>query len=450
MDKPKNQMINEQLENIDFKTINYLGSKLRILDFIEDKIDYIDPTKGAVCDIFAGSGSVSYRLSKNRRVIASDIQEYSRVLCSALLNPVSFPENFKQDFMRDMKGDHFNKLYLAIKPLIDLEQDAINSIQEFESLKILTDIIEDGSIAAYTNQTGKTVFEKINESRLNLTKHNISLRESLVTTYFGGVYFSYLQAIQLDVILCLIDRISIELKDMITACLLSTASNIVNTVGKHFAQPIRPRDSSGKIKTNLGKAILRDRTIDVKESFYSWVDKYSKIKTPPFKNNILKCDYSDIINDIPEDVTVIYADPPYTRDHYSRFYHLLETLALRDLPEISTTKINGEEKISRGLYRKDRHQSPFCIKNQVISSFDFMFKQISAKNKKLVLSYSPYDKTKKTHPRVVTMDKLIELANQYFENVEVVSAGLFSHNKLNSTKNLLEASNNAEVLIICY
>ena len=35
----------------------------------------------------------------------------------------------------------------------------------------------------------------------------------------------------------------------------------------------------------------------------------------------------------------VYADPPYTRDHYSRFYHVLETLALRDDPRFRLTRL---------------------------------------------------------------------------------------------------------------
>lgn len=436
-------------EERDFRTINYLGNKLRILDFIQQKIDEIDPNKGAVCDLFAGSGSVSYRLSKERRVIASDIQEYSRVLCSALLNPTEIPNNFKQGLKLYLKSDHYKKLYLAFKPLIELEEYAIDTISEKGSIEILTEIIEYGSMGAYSGGNGKTVYNKIKECLSNCDEQNISIKESIITQYFGGVYFSYKQALQLDAILLYIKNGSDEFKDTVSACLISTASDIVNTVGKHFAQPIRPRDSSGKIKTNLSKAILRDRTIDAIESFFMWLDRYSDISIKPFNNTILRGDYSKFISHLPEDVTVVYADPPYTRDHYSRFYHLLETLALGDIPEISTTKINGEEKISRGLYRKDRHQSPFCIKKQAVSAFDFMFEQVSIQNKKLVLSYSPYDKTKNAHPRVVTMEILLRLAKKYFDNVDVVSAGLFSHNKLNSTENLLEASDNAEVLIIC-
>ena len=66
-----------------------------------------------------------------------------------------------------------------------------------------------------------------------------------------------------------------------------------------------------------------------------------------------------------------------------------------------------------------------------------------------MLSYSPYDDSKKSHPRVVTMQQLITMAQKYFDNVETVSAGSFKHNKLNSTEHFLEASDEAELLIVC-
>ena len=78
-----------------------------------------------------------------------------------------------------------------------------------------------------------------------------------------------------------------------------------------------------------------------------------------------------------------------------------------------------------------------------------MFELTAAANRNLLLSYSPYDESKKSHPRVVTMRQLITLAQDYFANVEIVSAGSFKHNKLNSTEHFLEASDEAELLIVC-
>ena len=47
------------------------------------------------------------------------------------------------------------------------------------------------------------------------------------------------------------------------------------------------------------------------------------------------------------------------------------------------------------------------------------------------------------------MQQLITLAEEYFDNVEIVSAGSFKHNKFNSTEHFLEASDEAELLIVC-
>jgi adenine-specific DNA methylase len=224
---------------------------------------------------------------------------------------------------------------------------------------------------------------------------------------------------------------------------------MVDTVGKHFAQPIKARDSKGRIKTTVYNKAVQDKTINAIELYQEWFRKYMALPKGTFQNTTMQCDYMQCLNSLPDSVRTIYADPPYTRDHYSRFYHVLETMVLRDSPEISTVNIHGVTQISNGLYRKDRHQSPFCIRSQAPDAFRNMFNIISLSNRNLLLSYSPYDETKKTHPRVVTMHQLISLAKEYFSHVDLISAGHFTHNKLNSTEHFLESSDEAEMLIVC-
>jgi adenine-specific DNA-methyltransferase len=55
---------------------------------------------------------------------------------------------------------------------------------------------------------------------------------------------------------------------------------------------------------------------------------------------------------------VIYADPPYSRAQYSRYYHLLETLILYDYPRCE----------SKGRYRQDRIQTDFSLKSKVAAA----------------------------------------------------------------------------------
>jgi adenine-specific DNA-methyltransferase len=74
---------------------------------------------------------------------------------------------------------------------------------------------------------------------------------------------------------------------------------------------------------------------------------------------------------------IVYADPPYSKDHYSRYYHVLETLVKYDYPQAS----------GAGRYRPDRFATPFSLKRQVQRAFDSLFARIAERDWSLVLSY---------------------------------------------------------------
>lgn len=437
-----------------FRPIHYLGSKLRILNFIQDTIDELDPSKGRVCDLFSGSGSVAFKLSKNRPVTSVDIQHYSQILCSAILNPVKLEKQFIDNFVDKCQSSDYSKRFTdSVYPLIQYEQSCIDDALKNTNLENLCEIIESGSIISF--QTNNS---NIQESKLslliqttinNLESNGFSKEQSISTRYFGGIYFSYLQTAQIDIILEEIKNSPSEYRNVLLASLLSSASECVNTVGKQFAQPMRPRKANGEIKSTIGKSTNKDRSIDVVLVFKKWLNKYKAVPKTYYENNCWQMDFSDALDRLKEDTKVVYADPPYTRDHYSRFYHVLETISLRDNPEISTMVLKGKTVLSRGLYREERHQSPFCIRSQAPKAFEQLFQKVTAIGAKLVLSYSPYDDTKESHPRVITITELTTLAEKYFQSVKVISTGSFVHSKLTNSSKHLEASSFAEVLIIC-
>lgn len=433
--------------NYNFRTLNYLGSKLRLLDFIENKVLDITPIGAGICDLFAGSGCVSRKLSKLHPVVACDIQSYSKVITNALLKKFDLDNNAINRFFEDINTDSAKALREAFSPLIELEHNAIES----KNLEILTCILEHGSLEVFTIEHN---ISYLSDFLYIVSKYledkNLNDEKSLISRYYGGVYFSYKQAVEIDIILEGIHKfVSEDNRDFFLAALLSTASDIVNTVGKHFAQPIKARDSKGDIKKTVYNKAVKDKTIDLVNLYREWLIKYKNLDKSDYQHITLQSDFEKCLKELPENVMTVYADPPYTRDHYSRYYHVLETLTLRDTPKISMVTIHGSTHVSNGIYREDRYQSPFCIKSKAPDAFRKMFELISTSGRNLLLSYSPYDETKKSHPRVVTMQQLISLAKEYFDNVETVSAGSFKHNKLNSTEHFLEASNEAELLIIC-
>lgn len=430
-----------------FRTLNYLGSKLRLLDFIEDKVLYVTPQGAGICDLFAGSGCVSRKLSRLYPVVSCDIQGYSKVISNALLNKFNVTDKTIEDFVLSLDNEAASKLRVAFAPLIELEQYAIDS----KNLEVLTCILEHGSLEVFNIEHNLSCLsDQLVAVCNNLKKAGMNDVRSLISRYYGGVYFSYKQAVEIDIILeCIHKLVSEENRDLFLAALLSTASDIVDTVGKHFAQPIKARDSKGNIKITVYNKAVKDKTIDVVALYHEWLLKYKNLSKSNFQHITMQGNYEQCLRSLPNNVKTVYADPPYTRDHYSRYYHVLETLTLRDTPKISTVTIHGSTHVSNGIYREDRHQSPFCIKSKAPEAFRKMFEYTASTGRNLLLSYSPYDETKKTHPRVVTMQQLIALAEEYFDNVETVSAGSFKHNKLNSTEHFLEASDEAEILIIC-
>ena len=433
--------------NYHFRTLNYLGSKLRLLDFIENSVKDIACQGTGVCDLFAGSGCVSRKLSHHFPIVACDIQNYSKVICSALLNKCDVTEENINEFFISINNDSANKLRKTFAPLIEMEQEAIES----KDLEVLTCILEHGSLEVFNIEpVVSSLSDQLGAVSRQLEKYGLYNEKSVISRYYGGVYFSYRQAVEIDVILEGIHSfIPSDKQDLFLAALLSTASDVVDTVGKHFAQPVKARDSKGRIKSTVYNKAVKDKTLDISSLYREWLLKYKDLDKSDYMHVVLQGDYEQCLKQLPDNVKIVYADPPYTRDHYSRYYHVLETITLRDSPQISTVTIHGSTHVSNGIYRDDRHQSPFCIKSKAPEAFRKMFELTAEAHRSLLLSYSPYDETKNSHPRVVTMSQLISMAKEYFNNVETVSAGSFKHNKLNSSQHFLEASDEAELLIIC-
>lgn len=427
-----------------WRPIHYLGSKLRLTEAIRDLLTEVDPACGPVCDLFAGSGTVSLGLSNCRNVVASDIQEYSRVLCTALLQPVSLDDECVESLLHQAEHGQLRKeVEGCLEPLLDFEEHAIQVA--LSKPRLLCDLVEHGSLLTGTEARDSLALARREAISRIESKLGADRSALMATRYFGGVYFSYKQTLYIDCLLNAIAELPVAWKDTCLAALLSTASSIVNTVGKQFAQPMRPRRSDGTIKTYLIPQMCRDRLQDPGEVFARWLSRYRDLSQGR-PHRVIRDDYRNVLSQLSDDVSVIYADPPYTRDHYSRFYHVLETLSLGDCPDMSTTLLTGQGSTSRGMYRTDRHQSPFCIKTQAPGAFSELFAGSQRLGVPLLLSYSPY--IRKGRPRLMTVDAVANLATDYFGHVRVIPAGPMSHSKLNKTEHNAEMSYQAEVFIV--
>jgi adenine-specific DNA-methyltransferase len=74
---------------------------------------------------------------------------------------------------------------------------------------------------------------------------------------------------------------------------------------------------------------------------------------------------------------IFYADPPYSKEHYSRFYHVLESLERYDYPEA----------VGVGRYRTDRFTTPLSTNTGALSAMNNLLVEIAKRDGVLVLSY---------------------------------------------------------------
>jgi len=103
---------------------------------------------------------------------------------------------------------------------------------------------------------------------------------------------------------------------------------------------------------------------------------HKKLLCSNITNNItFNKDIKDIIKNI--DCDIMYLDPPYNERDYSTYYHVLETIALYNNPELKDNKTGSKKYIKK---------SNWCIKNKVIHELDYIIKY--SKAKLVLLSYN--------------------------------------------------------------
>jgi adenine-specific DNA-methyltransferase len=110
-------------------------------------------------------------------------------------------------------------------------------------------------------------------------------------------------------------------------------------------------------------------------------------------------DAADFVRSRPADIC--YLDPPYNQHQYGSNYHLLNTIALWDKPEVGNERrADGRLKLKAGI-RRDwiRTRSDFCYRSSAGRAFRSLLEAIDARH--IVLSYNTEG--------IIPFDELVEL-----------------------------------------
>lgn len=329
--------------------IKYMGSKSKILDFIIEGINSIGVKNNTVLDLFAGSASLSGAIGNQTNFVSNDIQNYSRVLSQTYLYSLAH-ENLPS--ISDIT-QKINEIVLK-----NIQKELIFDYKKFDDLES---------------------FNNIELQQRNLIHTNFSNEYHLFTKNYSGTWWSYEQCVWIDAAREVAnDYIGSKLYPFILSALMYAMAYASQGTG-HYAQY---RDAKTQ-KSLKDISIYRKKSVEqIFTRKLTELISYGQANKEIFTNEQWSLDYKDALLNFNEGT--VYADPPYCFVHYSRFYHILETLVLYDYPEIQTKK----DELVKGRYRKDRHQSPFSIKSQVESAFIDMFKLVESNNSNLILSYS--------------------------------------------------------------
>jgi len=172
-----------------------------------------------------------------------------------------------------------------------------------------------------------------------------------ITCAYGGHYFSAAQALWIDALRKTLPR-SKDAKNVCLAALIDAASHCVAAPG-HTAQPFQPTKTA---KRFLIESWSRDVLFHTKQRLQTLGKDYSKVI-----GNAQVRDANLAAQKVRKG-DLVFIDPPYSGVHYSRFYHVLETIARG-----RCGKVEGS-----GRYPKPslRPKSQYSLKQGAAKAFD--------------------------------------------------------------------------------
>lgn len=357
--------------------IKYMGSKTKILDFVLEGISNVHTT-GALCDLFAGSCSLSGALGNQLPMVSNDIQHYSAVLARTYLTD-------------------WNDGALDIHAVIA-------AAQEFHQRHYR----EIAAECQYGEGMTLDSFNEIEHRSQDYINNDFNNDWHLFTKNYSGTWWSLEQCTWIDSLRMAIETIAHDspLYNTLLSSLMYAMAYCSQGTG-HYAQyrdanTLSSMDDILIYRQKDLEALFERKALDAISS--------QRTKPNPLGHRVLAEDFRACLARVQG--STIYADPPYCFVHYSRFYHALETLVLYDYPALQEKK--GE--VVKGRYRSDRHQSPFCIRTQVEGAFKELFALTAKNGNALVLSYSDTG--------MIPFERLLELARGEFGNTRVSSLSL--------------------------
>jgi adenine-specific DNA methylase len=284
-------------------------------------------------DLFTGSGAVVSYIAKRSRipVLAYDLQEYSVVLASAIIGrcrPLAASPLWKEWYERACR-------FVAKTSIIS----------------------EDKFTRAYVWKCRDWCQ---NQRRLP------------ITNAYGGHYFSPKQALWLDALRATLPEEAPK-KTVALAGLIQVASQCAAAPG-HTAQPFQPTRTAKKF---LREAWEKDIPVRIECALEEISEQYAL-----GSGKAAVADANDAAKRLHEG-DLVFVDPPYSSVQYSRFYHVLETIARGECGQVS-----GVGRYPDFILRP---HSKFSIKSESVEAFSTLMRTIAERNCSVIVTFPDHE-----------------------------------------------------------
>jgi adenine-specific DNA methylase len=257
--------------------MKYMGSKRMMLqNGLGDVLDREILSAKRFVDLFAGTGAVSMYVARQRAipVRAFDTQDYSVALTAAVL---SREAAFR---WRISWNAWLRRATKQLRP------------KRVSNINVITHAI------------------------VKRARDWCKRRRTPITRAYGGYYFSPKQAVWLDAL-----RATLPVREparaIALAALIRAASQCAASPG-HTAQPFSAKRTA---RAFLLEAWSRDVVERTKKAF-----ERISAESAQRRGSAAKADANDMAKKLRKG-DLVFIDPPYSGVHYSRFYHVLETVA---------------------------------------------------------------------------------------------------------------------------
>jgi adenine-specific DNA methylase len=424
-----------------FRPVQFLGSKARVLDALTDALHTMAPGRGRVLDLFSGSSIVAQSIARTGRLVtAVDALEHCGCFARALLGVGA-------------GGECDSEVVDAAAVAVQADDPWVGAWDEWVAGEVMATSERD-SHRLITISLGLPQWWRPHGASSALRRRFSRLEDgqgtagAAVAACYAGTYFGIAQAVEIDRIRCGVRSLRASGavgqwgEAVLLTALLSAASDCAFSAGKHYAQPHRIR--MDKDLTFVYSRILQDRSKRITALFLERVGRViAAARAAGEGHEAVAVTFEEFTSRRSRTFQAIYADPPYTAQQYSRFYHVPEVIFAGRVPTLQ--RRNGA--VTRGLYPEGRLLSRFCSRRQAPAALNDICEFARRNGAVLFLSYSATKSGLTGNQRSISLSDLRQTLRHSFTHVEEHELPV-TYRQFNASSSAVTGRNDVELLLL--